>query len=83
MLVSSVLGKSGLASPDAPIAGALSALRAPVARATGFVNAILPNNNTGLRVVASRLQLRLSSVAFRGGNLQQDLYTAPYELVAA
>ena len=37
MLVSSVLGKSGLASPDAPIAGALSALRAPVARATGFV----------------------------------------------
>ena len=37
MLVSSVLGKSGLASPDAPIAGALSALRAPVARATGLV----------------------------------------------
>ena len=28
-------GKSGLASPDAPIAGAFSALRAPVARATG------------------------------------------------
>ena len=30
-----VLGKSGLASPDALIAGAVSALRAPVARATG------------------------------------------------
>ena len=30
-----VLGKSGLASPDALIAGAVSALRAPAARATG------------------------------------------------
>ena len=31
-----VLGKSGLASPDAPIAGAVSALRATVARARSF-----------------------------------------------
>ena len=46
MLVSSVLGKSGLASPDAPIAGALSALRAPVARATGFVMVALVGQST-------------------------------------
>ena len=41
-----MLGKSGLASPDAPIAGALSALRAPVARATGFVMVALVGQST-------------------------------------